>query len=47
MIILLALVIASLLTILPNVGKNKDKNKDVKIPILLYHDFVPVVPDNV
>ena len=43
-ILVLVIVIAGLLVILPKTKKSKNAN--LKIPILLYHDFVTTVPDS-
>ena len=43
-IIVLILIIGTVLAILPK--NRKSKNADVKIPILLYHDFVTIVPES-
>ena len=43
-ILVLILIIVTVLAILPK--NRKSKNTNVKIPILLYHDFVTTVPDS-
>ena len=43
-ILVLVLIIVTVLVILPKIKKSKNAN--VKIPILLYHDFVTTVPDS-
>ena len=44
LIIIFVLIIVIVLAILPKTQKSK--NADIKIPILLYHDFVTTVPDS-
>ena len=43
-ILVLVLIIITVLAILPK--NRKSKNADIKIPILLYHDFVTIVPES-
>lgn len=43
-ILILVLIIVTVLAILPKTKKSNNAN--VKIPILLYHDFVATVPDS-
>ena len=43
-ILVLILIIVTVLAILPKTKKSNNAN--VKIPILLYHDFVATVPDS-
>ena len=44
LIIILVLIVVTILAILPK--SQNIKNANVKIPILLYHDFVTIVPDS-
>ena len=46
LIITIFLIVVIALAILPKNRKSKNADEDVKIPILLYHDFVTVVPDS-
>lgn len=46
LIIIIVLIVVIALAILPKNRKSKNADEDVKIPILLYHDFVTVVPDS-
>ena len=46
LIIIITLVIIVTIAIIILVGQPKSKRADVKIPILLYHDFVTTVPDS-
>lgn len=46
LIIIIVLIAVIILAIWPRNRKNKNADVDVKIPILLYHDFVTIVPDS-
>lgn len=46
LIIIIVLIAVIILAIWPKNRKNKNADVDVKIPILLYHDFVTIVPDS-